>query len=155
MDGPGTIVVGVDGSENAREALAWAIREAAAHGDRLRVVTTWHLPAVVYGAPGLAMPDTPTLEGLEAAARDIAEAAAAEARAGGVEADAVVREAQAADALIDLAADADLLVVGSRGHGGFTGLLLGSVSAQCAHHAPCPVMIVRRGAAHGRPGGQS
>jgi nucleotide-binding universal stress UspA family protein len=149
-------VVGVDGSEPAREALARAIREAAAHGDRLRVVTTWHLPAAAYGAPGLAMPATPTLEGLERAARDVAEAAAGEARAAGVDAEAVVREAQPADALIELTADADLLVVGSRGHGGFTGLLLGSVSAQCAHHAPCPVMIVRGGAgAHARAGDPS
>jgi nucleotide-binding universal stress UspA family protein len=137
------IVVGVDGSDHSAHALEWAIREARAHGTRLRVVTTWQVPAVVYGAPGLSMPDKQTLAGLERGASDIANSAAERARSAGVQAEVLVKEAQAADALIDAAEDADLLVVGSRGHGGFTGLLLGSVSAQCAHHAACPVTIIR------------
>jgi nucleotide-binding universal stress UspA family protein len=58
-----------------------------------------------------------------------------------------VGQGQAAEVLVNVAEDADLLVVGSRGHGGFSGLLLGSVSAQCAHHAPCPLLIVRPRAA--------
>jgi nucleotide-binding universal stress UspA family protein len=54
-----------------------------------------------------------------------------------------VIEGSAVQVLLDAARDADLLVVGSRGHGGFAGLLLGSVSAQLVHHAPCPVLVVR------------
>lgn len=60
-----------------------------------------------------------------------------------VEVEPVAAEGPAAQILLDAAGDADLLVVGSRGHGGFAGLLLGSVSAQCAHHAGCPVVIIR------------
>src|SRR5690606_20853392 len=61
----------------------------------------------------------------------------------GVVVNQIVQEGPAARCLLDSAKGADLLVVGSRGRGGFTGLLLGSVSQQCAHHAPCPLVIVR------------
>ena len=76
------------------------------------------------------------------AAENAAAAAVERVRDAGVDADGNVVEGQAADALIDAAAQADLLVVGSRGHGGFVGLLLGSVSGQCAHHSRCPLVIV-------------
>ncbi|HKO75380.1 MAG TPA: universal stress protein [Gaiellaceae bacterium] len=137
-----TIVVGVDGSEHGERALEWAVKEAGLRGARLRLVAAWHLPPAVYSGPGY-IPTAGTRESFEEPAGEAAEVAAARARDAGVEADAVVREGQAAEVLVEEAANADMLVVGSRGHGGFTGLLLGSVSAQCAHHAVCPLVIVR------------
>jgi nucleotide-binding universal stress UspA family protein len=77
------------------------------------------------------------------AAESIANEAAEVARAAGIETEVVVAHAQPADALVDTAEGASLLVVGSRGHGGFAGLLLGSVGQQTAHHASCPVAIIR------------
>jgi len=74
---------------------------------------------------------------LERALEDAGDAAA------GLDVESVVREGAPAGVLLDEAQDAELLVVGSRGLGGFRGLLLGSVSQQCTHHAPCPVVIVR------------
>jgi nucleotide-binding universal stress UspA family protein len=137
-----TIVVGVDGSEHGERALDWAIKEANLRGARLRLVAAWHLPPTVYSGPGY-IPTLGTRESFEEFASEAAEAAATRAREAGVEADSLVREGQAAEILLEEAANADMLVVGSRGHGGFAGLLLGSVSAQCAHHARCPLMVVR------------
>jgi nucleotide-binding universal stress UspA family protein len=134
----GTIVVGVDGSPGAEEALDYAVREAKEKGAALRIVSAWHVPTMAY-AGGMAAPLDPETfrEGAEAAARDAA------ARASDAQLETVVEEGQAADVLLEAAKDADLLVVGSRGLGGFTGLLLGSVSQQVAHYAHCPVVIVR------------
>ena len=137
-----TIVVGVDGSEHGERALDWAVKEAGLRGARLRLVAAWHIPPTVYSGPGY-IPTAGTRESFEEPASEAAEAAAARARDAGVEAEAVAREGQAAEVLVEEAANADMLVVGSRGHGGFAGLLLGSVSAQCAHHAVCPLVIVR------------
>ena len=138
-----TVVVGVDGSDHAERALAWAIEEAKLRGARLHAVTAWHA-SMDYGSPGYAPTAATTIEGsLRDVAHGIATAAAEQARAAGVEAEATVHQGQAVVALIDAAADAELLVVGSRGHGGFAGLLLGSVGAQSAQHAACPVVIVR------------
>lgn len=137
-----TIVVGVDGSEHGGRALDWAVKEAGLRSARLRLVVAWHLPPAVYSGPGY-IPVVGTRESFEEFAREAGDAAATRARDAGVEADLVVREGQAAEVLLEEAANADLLVVGSRGHGGFTGLLLGSVSAQCAHHAHCPLVVVR------------
>ena len=139
-----TIVVGTDGSEHAERAVSWAIEEAKRRGARIQLVSAWHVPAMVYGGPGLVpAASVPIEETFRKAAEDAAAAALDRVGAAGVDADASVVEGQAADALIDAATDADLLVVGSRGRGGFVGLLLGSVSAQCAHHARCPLVIVR------------
>ena len=142
----GTIVVGVDGSEHGDRALAWAIDEAKLRSARLRLVSAWHVPAAVYGAPGFVPPVDVDSTVREVAEKSVEEAAA-KAREAGIEADAVIREGHAAQVLVEAADDADLLVIGSRGHGGFSGLLLGSVSAQCAHHAPCALVIVRPPAA--------
>jgi nucleotide-binding universal stress UspA family protein len=89
------IVVGVDGSDSSKEALAWAVRQAALTGAVVDAVTAWQIPSY-----------------------------------------------NAARALLDAAKGAGLLVVGSRGHAGFTEALLGSVGQYCVHHAECPVVVV-------------
>jgi len=136
-----TIVVGVDGSPGAREALGLALREARLRGADLRIVAAWQVPAAVY-AGGYGLGDSELFSQLEQDARDSVARALEDADAAGVEVSIVVREGSPSEVLLEEAADADLLVVGSRGLGGFRGLLLGSVGQQCAHHAPCPLVIV-------------
>ena len=137
------IVVGTDGSPHAGRALEFAAEEARRRDAVVHVVTAWHIPAAVY-RPGFAPMVNPSLEETTSeAAEDVAARAAESLRARGLEAETTVCHAQAADALVQQAEGADLLVVGSRGHGGFSGLLLGSVGQQCAHHAHCPTVIVR------------
>ena len=136
------IVVGIDGSPTSRAALHWALDEARAHGAAVTVVHAWHDPytgSALPFAPGLIDPtsyhavgerlldsvvDAENLSGLSEPVRRL-----------------VVHDS-AAHALVEAADGADLLVVGSRGHGGFTGLLLGSVSQQVIHHARCPVVVL-------------
>jgi nucleotide-binding universal stress UspA family protein len=139
------IVVGVDGSDAAVAALRWAVDEAALRNAEVDAVHAWSYPPVAM----IPMPMSPP-----AFANDelIAESNAILARAcdavgdhEGVVVRRIVVEGGASRCLLDAAKDADLLVVGSRGRGGFAGLLLGSVSRQCAEHAPCPVVIVRGG----------
>ena len=139
------IVVGIDGSDESREALHWAFAEAKLRGAALRVVHAWHFPATAGGlgiAPTL---DAEVAEGLQRSADELLEreVSALGDEAAGVDVERAVVEGAAAAALIDAAEGSDLLVVGSRGRGGFSGLLLGSVSQQCAHYASCPVVIVR------------
>ena len=137
-----TIVVGVDGSGGSREALRWALGEAKLHGATVRAVHAWSMP-VAFGGPYMA-PQAFDQGELHDRARASLDAAVDEvARGSSVPVERLVEQGSAADVLVHAADDADLLVVGSRGHGGFAGLLLGSVSQQCAHHAPCPVVIVR------------
>jgi len=138
------IVVGVDGSDNSVSALRWAVAEARRRSARLEVVRAWRWTSPVGEGLVAVPPDLPN---------QIEEAAAVELRrqldqvdTDGVNVDPVVAYGDAPSVLVDIARDADLLVVGSRGRGGFTGLLLGSVSQQCAQHAPCPVVIVPPGA---------
>ena len=133
----GTIVVGVDGSEGGKAALAWAIEEARIRGARLRALLAWsYLDQPVT--------DFDPQFG-EENARERLEEVIAEVTSGadsGVEIERVVVCDLAARALLEATAGADLVVVGSRGMGGFKGLLLGSVSQQIAHHATCPVVII-------------
>ena len=136
-----SIVVGVDGSPGARAALRFAVREAALRGAALRVVGAWHLPVAAYaGGYGPGDPDLGA-ELAQNAQHDL-DQALAEVDAGAVPVETIVREGIPARVLLEEAQEAELLVVGSRGLGGFRGLLLGSVSQQCAHHAPCPLAIV-------------
>jgi nucleotide-binding universal stress UspA family protein len=137
------IVVGVDGSEGSKRALEWAAREARLRGAPLEIVLVW-LPSVLYAASGWSVADTEMLEGLLESARERLERTCESVAPAldGLEVERRVVEGPTARTLMDAAVGADLLVVGTRGHGGFAGLLLGSVSAQCAHHSPCPVVIV-------------
>jgi nucleotide-binding universal stress UspA family protein len=135
------IIVGVDGSAGSRRALQWAADEAAQRGATLVVVHAWHFPPGAF-APYVPAATTTGVLMEEAAEKLVAEAEASIAMPAGITVHHVVVEGTAATQLLREAAGADLLVVGSRGRGGFTGLLLGSVSQQCAHHAPCPVVIV-------------
>jgi nucleotide-binding universal stress UspA family protein len=146
MSGNGTatplVVVGIDGSECSRAALRFAVGEARLRGARLQVVSAWEVPAWAY-----AVGDTESLGPGEFRheAEVAVEAAMDEARELEPQLDLTssVAHGQPAATLLEAAGDADLLVVGSRGLGGFSRLLLGSVSEQLAHHAPCPVTIIR------------
>jgi nucleotide-binding universal stress UspA family protein len=138
------IVVGVDGSETSKLATRWAALEARLRGAKLELVTAWEIPATTFGY-GLAAISDDLIQGIVNGAKENLAAALEEVRtaAGEVEVETTVVEGQAARVLLDASKDADLLVIGSRGLGGFRELLLGSVSQQCAHYSPCPVVIVR------------
>jgi nucleotide-binding universal stress UspA family protein len=151
------IVVGVDGSPGSDAALRWALAEAKLRGVTLRAVTVYEPPQLplagpLAGAPGALAPPAGTEEDVErmrlalatTAQRVLDDALARmgdEARAG-VTIESAAVEGSAAETLIDAGRGAELLVLGSRGRGGFVGLLLGSVSQQSAQHPPCPVVIL-------------
>jgi nucleotide-binding universal stress UspA family protein len=139
-----TIVVGVDGSVGAREALLHALGEARLRGARLRAVAAWHMSTMAYAGGGLAPGIDPAVFEASASATLDAALAALGDQAHSIEIERVVRMGQPAQVLVEEARGADLLVVGSRGHGGFAGLLLGSVSHQCAMYASCPVVVVHQ-----------
>lgn len=141
------IVVGVDHSEGAKAALRFALEEAKLRQATLRVVHAWQYASI--GANGLEG-YYPALGGDIKELRDAAESELeATLREWIPDTDTVeierrVVEDRPAVALVDESRGADMIVVGSRGHGGFAGLLLGSVSQQVAHHAACPVVIVHQ-----------
>lgn len=144
------ITVGIDGSHDAHVALEWAMQEAAARHVPLTVVTVHDVPVSGWtGGPIILPADEPALERAYQAAGDaVAKAAAAlgESKPPSVKVRAV--NGFPAQELIEASRDADLLVVGSRGGGGFARLLLGSISDKVMHHAYCPVVVVpgqRRG----------
>jgi nucleotide-binding universal stress UspA family protein len=138
-----TVVVGVDGSKGAEEAVAFAAKEAVLRKLPLLVVCAWEIPAL---ADMSLAPLDVVAEGLAQEARGIVARAIAQATAlePSLHCESEVREGQAADVLLGAAQGAALLVVGHRGLGGFTALLLGSVSMQVVQHAHCPVAVVRR-----------
>jgi len=139
VSSPGArIVVGVDGSEQSRLALGWALRLADAAGASIDAVTSWHFPASLgwgYATEGW----NPEADATKCLTDSVDETFGAERPAG---LRLLVREGLPAKVLLDESKGATMLMVGSRGHGGFTGLLLGSVSARCAELATCPVLIV-------------
>lgn len=135
------IIVGVDGSQNSRAALQFAVEEARLRGATVEAVLAWHRP---YTGDAWTMAIPVDVEGMGESYRaeldSIVDAVDASGLA--VPISKMVVEASPAQALLDRSEDADLLIVGSRGHGGFVGLLLGSVGNQVAAHATCPVVIV-------------
>jgi nucleotide-binding universal stress UspA family protein len=133
------IVVGVDGSEPAARALDWAVVEATRRAASLHLVTSWMFPM----APGYAF--TASVPQVHEAAREVCEQAADEVRRHAPQLHVSTETVQQTPgpALVAASKDADLLVVGSRGLGGFEGLVMGSVSQYCARHAKCSVVVVR------------
>jgi nucleotide-binding universal stress UspA family protein len=137
------VVVGVDGSEGARAALRFALEDAARRGVPVEVVTAYFPPEawMDFNAVGEYEPDQARAASLERAQAFVAEVVRdAPQPAPEVRVEAAL--GTAADVLVRESAGADLLVVGSRGHGGFSTMLLGSVSMHCALHATCPVTVV-------------
>ena len=141
----GTIVVGVDGSDASLVALRWALAEAALRQAEVRAVHAWTYP-YVGELTGMSMAMIDRSE-LEADAKAVLAEAVKRLHVDEIAAPLheVVAEGSPAGVLTEVAKGADLLVVGSRGRGGFSGLLLGSVSQQVSHHAPCPVVIIPPG----------
>lgn len=144
------IVVGVDGSETAQQALEWSIAEAKMRGAGLVVVHTWQQPTAALMSPYVPLlADPATLA--ETARKTLTDSLAAVDHNGlAVEPEQLLVQGPAAPALLGAAQDGSLLVVGSRGRGGFAGLLLGSVSRQVAHEATVPVVIIPPSAAPDR-----
>jgi nucleotide-binding universal stress UspA family protein len=140
----GSIVVGVDGSGTSMLAVRWAAEEAESRRASLLLVSAWDMPTFGFSF-GAASATEDIIKSLRRSAEDTVGDALDEVRetVGDIEVSTRVTEGQAAGVLIDASKDADLLVIGSRGLGGFRDLLLGSVSEQCANHAACPVVIVR------------
>jgi nucleotide-binding universal stress UspA family protein len=138
-EGP-RVVVGIDGSPGAQAAAEFAVREARLRGARLVAVNALGLPDLVRFDP-YSVHLHPKLE-IVARAEETVAAALRQLDTDDLDIRVVVSTDEPARALIDQAAFADLLVVGSRGRGGFHGLVLGSVSMRCALHAGCPVTVV-------------
>lgn len=143
------IIVGIDDSPSSEHALRWAVEEARLRGTTLRVISAWEFPFAPTTGTASDIHEyddlVPQAPSLEQSALD--ELATAVTDAGGDPKDATVSihvvHGSPVRVLLDASKDADLLVVGSRGRGGFTGLLLGSVSRECARRARCPVVVVR------------
>jgi nucleotide-binding universal stress UspA family protein len=148
-DQNGLIVVGVDSSDGAKAALRFALAEAKLRRATLRVVHSWQFGYIgVSGLEGFSPVGGADLGDLRRTAEIALDAVVNEVAPNldGLVVERRVSEGAPATVLVDESREADLLVVGSRGHGGFAGLLLGSVSQQCAHHAACPVVIVHASA---------
>ena len=145
------IVVGVDGSPISKLALRWAITQARLTGATIDAVLAWQYPAALTGYTWTAaVVDTEPAWDVEAE-KELTEAISETA---GQDPDVVINpvvvEGWPAEVLLNAAEGADLLVVGSRGRGGFSSVLLGSVSQNCAHHATCPLLIIRAAKDHHR-----
>jgi nucleotide-binding universal stress UspA family protein len=138
-----TIVVGVDGSPGSRKALTWAAAEAADHGADLVVLNVWE-HTLMPPAGSVSVSEHYVPEPSQTTADELLQVIKEEL---GEEPRVLVRphvkQGRPAKVLIDESSNADLLVVGKRGHGGFAGLVLGSVSQHVAAYAKCPVAVIR------------
>lgn len=137
------IVVGVDGSPGSKSALRWAMTQAQLTGAKVEAIACWQDPVMwgyTYGVP--AVYETGDLAA--SAEKSLGETVTEAAGQLGQPADVLIHavEGHPAEVLIRSATGAGLLVVGSRGHGTFAGIMLGSVSQHCVQHAPCPVVVV-------------
>ena len=140
------VVVGVDGSAESVRALGWAVRYAAATGARVQAVLAWHYPDAA-GQPPVGVAPEAVRHQTESRERAMLDEAITEAQGGqpGPEVETRLGYGHPAQVLIEASKEADLLVVGSRGHRAWTGMLLGSVSLHCVTSASCPVVVVRDG----------
>jgi nucleotide-binding universal stress UspA family protein len=141
------MVVGVDGSDASKDALRWAFEEARLRGAELVAVHAWEPPPTILEpgpAPGFDL--VAVLPQVKEAGERLVETVTNEVAGNypDVTYEAVTLDGPPVEVLVEAARDADILVVGSRGRGGFSALLLGSVSQALAHHAPCPLLIHRR-----------
>ncbi|MFD5200447.1 universal stress protein [Streptomyces sp. NPDC058375] len=138
----GRIVVGVDGSDSSIKALHWAVRQAELTGATVEAVNSWEYPATSWASmmPGLPEDFDPQALATVSLTEALEEALGTE---GAAAVSKVVVIGNPAQALLDRAEGADLLVVGARGHTGIKATLLGSVSLHVTQHAPCPVTVVR------------
>ncbi|MQM26176.1 universal stress protein [Glycomyces albidus] len=134
------IVVGVDGSNSSKQALAWALRHAEATDLPVTAVQAWEIP-MNYGSLAMVLPATEFAEEARRSLKEIVDEAAADFPEVPVE--RRVKEGHPAKVLLKEAEQAQMLVVGSRGHGGFVGAVIGSVSQYCVTHAHCPVLVFR------------
>ena len=136
-------VVGVDGSAGSVRALEWAIREARLHGASIDAVHAWRNDYHYFSAsPFASALSVVSIDTLEHTARRTLDDTLGRVDTTGVPVEGVLVEGGPARELLDAAKGADLLVVGTHGRGGFTGMLLGSTSQHVTHHATCPVVLV-------------
>ena len=137
----GRIVVGIDGSAGSSSALEWATHQAELTGCTLTAVTTWVWPATF----GVAFSYVPSDYNPSDDAQKVLDAALAPIRSAhpDLAIETVIAEGHPAPILVETSKGAQLLVVGSRGHGEFAGMLLGSVSEHCVTNAHCPVLVFR------------
>ena len=133
------IVVGIDGSPDARRALEWAVNHAGP-ADTIDIVHTWHQPLMAFEAGIVIDSDLSSESAAAVVERELHLLQSEHHHLPAITTRAI--KGHPGQALLDAAKEADLLVVGTRGHGGFAGLLLGSTSTYLAHHTPCPLVIV-------------
>lgn len=139
-DSKQAIAVGVDGSAPSKKALRWAARQAELTGATLRVVTTWMVPTALGWMPQFPDDFDPAADAAAVQKAEVTEVLGTDPK---VTLEYRVVGGNPAATLIEMSDEVDLIVVGNRGHGGFAGLLIGSVSENVVTHATCPVVVIR------------